>query len=250
MIEKPVQFLSNGKQLVGMLHQPEKENKIVVVMCHGFTGDKTENKRLFVETARAFTKAGFAAFRFDLFGSGDSPGEFSETRISINLENIRDALQTVRKMGFEQIVVLGISMGAASAILTLADKAVAGLILWSTVPDMRELFEDKLGGPLELAPVLPQYEYNGWLIDRNFYLDAVKYNIAEKLKTMTMPKLIVQGSGDDAVFRRGFARFKTIAPQPVQFAWIEGAGHTYETVKQRREVIRITLNWLQERFKK
>lgn len=249
MIEKPVQFLSNGQQLVGMLHLPERESKTMVVMCHGFTGDKTENKRLFVETARAIAKAGLAAFRFDFFGSGDSPGRFNETRISINIRNIKDALESMRSRGFEQIVVLGISMGAASAILTLADEAVAGLVLWSTVPDMRELFEDKLGTSLEAAPNTPQYEYEGWLIDREFYLDAMQYNIAENLQTLVMPKLLVQGTRDDAVFRRGFERFKTLASPPVHSVWIEGAGHTYDTVKHRREVIRVTLTWLQERFK-
>ena len=244
MQEIPITFQSQGKQIVGIIHQPEKENDIAVIMCHGFTGDKTENKRLFVETGRAFAEAGFLTLRFDFFGSGDSEGGFFETRLSHNIQNLRDAMQFFRNRGVQKIVVLGISMGAATAILTFKPDEMDGLILWSSVADLRKLFESKLGKSLETAPAFESYEYEGWLIEREFYLDALQYDISECLKTIDIPKLIVQGSNDDTVFIEGYTHFKTIAQKPVDFLWIEDAGHTYETVKHRKEVIQRTLEWL------
>jgi len=244
MIEYSVAILSQGQQLIGIVHQPLVGNGTAIIFCHGFTGQKTENKRLFVEAARAFAAAGFWALRFDFYGSGDSAGEFRASRISTNIQNLRDALAWVRGLGFERIVVLGISMGATTAILTLPDELVAGLVLWSTVPDMRELFDQRLGRSLDSIPVMAAYEYDGWLIDRDFYLDAIKYNIDEHLKKLRIPKLIVQGSVDDPLFVKGFQHFKAIVQPPVEFQLIPGASHTYETVKHRAEVIQLTSVWL------
>ncbi len=83
-------------------------------MCHGFTGNKSESNRLFVESARSFAKADFYVERFDFFGTGDSSGEFHESRININMQNLRDAIYRIRNRGFKRFVVLGISMGAAT----------------------------------------------------------------------------------------------------------------------------------------
>ncbi len=248
MYEYPATIRSNGAQLVGVVHGPTKGNGTAVILCHGFTGNKMENKRLFVETARALAGAGFWAARFDFFGSGDSAGEFHETRVSINIQNLRDLLAWVRSLNFENVVVLGISMGAATAILTLPGEPVDGLVLWSTVPDFRRLFEFKLGRPLESVPPIDQYEYDGWLIDRDFYLEAIGYDIESSFKKLDMPRLIVQGSEDDRVFVEGFRQFQTIARPPAEFKLIEGAGHTYQTVKHRKQVIEITLNWLKNNF--
>ena len=90
MNESQISFLSKDKQLIGMVHYPIIGNGNAVLMCHGFTSDKVENKRLFVETARAFAREGFVAFRFDFFGSGDSAGEFSESRLTTNIQNLKE----------------------------------------------------------------------------------------------------------------------------------------------------------------
>jgi uncharacterized protein len=250
MRESQISFLSQNRQLLGVVHYPTVSDGNIVIMCHGFTGDKAENKRLFVEAARSFAVEGFVAFRFDFFGSGDSSGKFSETRLSINIQNLKDAIKLVGNWGYKKIFILGISMGAATSILTLEKESIDGTILWSTVPDFRKLFESKLGMPLEKTPVMDSYEYDGWLIERDFYLDALQYNISNSLKNLKMPKLIVGGTNDESVFTQGFEDFKSIAKEPVEFSLIENAGHTFETIKHRKEVIQVTLDWLKRQNKK
>jgi len=245
--EDPVTVVSGGRQLIGMVHRPADPARGAVVFCHGFTGNKLENKRLFVEAARDFAAHGFWSLRFDFFGSGDSEGEFHESRLSINIRNLKDVLFWANARAPQPVFVLGISMGAATAVLTLAHEKVpevAGLVLWSTVPDFRTLFEAKVGMPLEKFPPLEQYEYDGWLIDREFYTEAVEYDVKRALAELRLPKLIVQGGADEPVFTQGFEDFKRIAPPPVKFHRIEGAGHTFQTVAHRREVIAYSRNWL------
>ena len=44
--------------LAAVLHIPKKKVKGLVILSHGFTGNKSENSRLFVTTARELAKAG------------------------------------------------------------------------------------------------------------------------------------------------------------------------------------------------
>lgn len=249
MLEIPTVFYSEGHQLVGIRHYPEHATERAVVMCHGYTANKGENKRLFVEMAREFARNNTMAFRFDFFGSGDSEGEFRETRVSHNIQNLKDALSVVRKMGFKKIIVLGISMGAATAILTLINESVDGLILWSTLPDFRKLFEqhtnDQLEGALKKVNV---FEYEGWLVERGFVLEALSFDIQKSFAKLTLPKLIVQGDQDEPLFREGFEAFKKIAVGPTTFVKIPGARHTYDTVKHRKQVLAETISWFRKTF--
>ncbi len=54
--ERPICFKSEGRQIVGMHHKTQGDK--IILLCHGFTGAKTENKRLFVEAARHFAAEG------------------------------------------------------------------------------------------------------------------------------------------------------------------------------------------------
>jgi alpha-beta hydrolase superfamily lysophospholipase len=248
MAETPFTFISQGEQLVGMTHYADEWNGTTILMCHGFTEDKAESNRLFVEAAREFAQRGYHAVRFDFFGSGDSAGEFRESRISINMQNLKDAITHVRISECRRLVVLGMSMGAATAILTAMNQPVEGLVLWSTVPDMKELFMSRLElSEAELGD-MESLEYEGWLIEGEFYIDAIQYDIMAAVKRLTLPKLFVQGCEDDPVFQRGFERFKEAAPAPSEFELIDGAGHTYETVRHRKEIIARTCAWLNRNF--
>ena len=242
--ETPIIFQSQGEQLVGILHTPEKQTKNLIIMCHGFTGNKVESRRLFVEAARTFSRAGYAAFRFDFFGSGDSAGEFADSLISHNIANLIDAIAWGREQGFTCITVLGISMGAATAILTLPEHPTEALITWSSVPDMQRLFEAEDANFSKTKDQLKSYEFDGWLLRQEFWQDALQYDVQHALTQLEIPKFIVQGDADQPLFVQGFEEFKLKVQPPCDFMMMPGAGHTYETVRQRRQLIRNTVTWL------
>jgi pimeloyl-ACP methyl ester carboxylesterase len=244
--ETPVILNSQSHRLVGMLH-PSASTKIVI-LCHGFTFNKIEHNRIFVETARALAERQYNALRFDFYGSGDSEGDFADTLFSSNIQNIIDVVRWCRQQGYGEIALLGISMGAAAAICSVKDVDIHALVTWSAVPDMKKLFETKIG-PLEaLNASIDQYEYEGWLIKPAFLHDALKYDIEEELSQITVPKMIVQGTGDDDLFVDGFQRFREIVLPPAYFMEIPQADHAYQKPAHRRQVIKQTLTWLQRNF--
>lgn len=245
--EKPLTFISEGNQLVGILHTAEQDK--LVILCHGFTGNKIENKRLFVEFSRALVAEGFDAFRFDFYGSGDSAGEFEETSISHNIANLIDAVIWARKRGYRDIVIMGISMGAATCILAAEHLDVQAMILWSTVPDMKQVFKSRLGALDEVPNIDKAQEFEGWLIRPSFMYDAFNYDIAASFIKITIPKLVIQGMADEPVFVSGFYKLQEIAYPPADFMEIPLAGHTYQTPEHRKKVIRQTCLWLKRHFR-
>jgi pimeloyl-ACP methyl ester carboxylesterase len=245
-IEIPITFSSEDQQIVGMLHKSGSPK--LVILCHGFTGSKVENRRIFVEAGRAIARDGLDAFRFDFYGSGDSAGEFSDTMISHNIANLRDAIVWARQAGYEKIAVLGLSMGAATAILTLESTPVDALITWSAVPEMEKLFQNYVSNIQDVAKRVDIYEHEGWLIKKAFWQDAVQHDIPGALARLKIPKFIVQGTADAPVFMDGFHMFRNIAQPPADFMEIPGASHTFSAPAHRHQVIRQTLIWLNRNF--
>ncbi len=240
--ETPVAFQSEGHQLVGIHHQAGHHK--VVILCHGFTGNKIESKRLFVEAARAFCVEGFDVFRFDFYGSGDSAGDFADSLISHNIANLYDAMQWVRDKGYAKTAVLGLSMGGATAVLAAAERPADALVTWSCVPDMHRLIQFYAGQLQGGVTDLQVHEHEGWLIKRKFWEDAVQHNVQAALAKITIPKLIVQGTADEPLFVQGFREFKNVVLPPAHFMEIPGAGHTFQTPAHRKQVIRQTSIWL------
>jgi len=244
--EIPVTFQSEGNNIVGMHHMVETEK--IVIFCHGFTGDKAENKRLFVETARDCSRHGYNVLRFDFYGSGDSAGEFKETTVSHNRANLKDAIRWAAENEYSSIAVLGISLGAATAILTVGNEPVDALVTWSAVPDMKKLITQHAGISLDQSSQKDVYEYDGWEISRDFGVDALQYDIQGVLAGLAMPKFIVQGTNDAALFVKGFHEFRDIVMPPADFMEIPDAGHTYQTPRHRHQLIRQTVIWLNRHF--
>ena len=249
MPENPITFLSEGHQIVGMLHVPEQSTKHAIILCHGLGGNKVEGNRIFVEAARKFTKNGYAALRFDFFGSGDSAGDFQDTTISHSIENLKDAIKFMRSQGFASLCVLGLSLGAATAILTIVNEPVDCLITCSAVADTKKLFNARAPEIIKRNNTIGIYEHDGWIINKNFWKDAVKYDIVKAFSIIKIPKLILQGETDDAPFVEGFKTLQRAASPPCDFYFFPGVGHTFKKSKDRAHFHRIVNRWLRAKLK-
>lgn len=246
--ESPVVLESEHHQLVGVHHTSDQET--AVLLCHGLTGDKVEDHRLFVHTARAFAKEGYDVLRFDFFGSGDSHGEFKETRLSHHIANIKDAVGFLKNKGYSRIVVLGISFGASAAILCAEILQIDAIILWSAVPDTKELLEQHLNVDLSTVPHNSIVVYNNWEMETAFIEDVLQFDIKQSFSQIEIPKLIVQGMRDAPLFQNGFHVFRNIARPPCDFMELPDATHTFPDPRHRRQVIRQSLIWLNRQINK
>jgi hypothetical protein len=129
-MEDNITFKSGDLTLSGVLHTPDSGDggKLPAIMVlHGFGSNKNATNVL--GPVKLFNEWGYAAFRFDMPGCGDSDGEFGRVICHEQVEATRAALtylQTRSEIDPNLIGVVGSSFGAAVAIYAGGvDKRIA-----------------------------------------------------------------------------------------------------------------------------
>ncbi len=132
-MEEPVQFLSNGKRLYGILHIPDNSvsPSCVVIILVGGPQIRIGSHRLYVKLARFLSSHNITALRFDYEGMGDSDGDY------VGFEHagpsIAAALDFLNKRFSKEvrIVIWSLCDGASAGALYAGEKPrqIDGLIL-------------------------------------------------------------------------------------------------------------------------
>lgn len=234
-------FPHGAHQLAAVLHDAGRER--LVVMAHGFTGLKSETGRLFVHMARELAAHGISALRFDFAGSGDSTGEFHTMTPNSEIADLQCALDWARRRRFRRVGVLGISMGGAVAICTVAARPageIAALCTWSSVP----AFGWWRAQP-DAAVVARE---NVMRVGRRFFSDRPKLDVPQAYQGLSLPKLQIQGDQDLPGFRERFTEFFASASAPKRHLVLPGADHVFTKASDRRramaETRRFFARWL------
>jgi alpha/beta superfamily hydrolase len=222
--------------LAAVLHPAR--SRALVILCHGFGGQKAESGRLFVQAARAFQKAGLNALRFDFWGSGDSPGDFNRMTPNTQIRDALDALAWGQKR-YDKVAFLGLSYGGGTVICASyqARRRPDALLTWSSVPGFlwwRPPPDQKIASdnPLEPGP--------------RFYTDRPKVDVPEAYVALDIPRLQIQGDRDIPEFRERFAAYCPKNDPLVRHLVIPGADHVFTAWPDRRQVIAESTRWLKK----
>ncbi|MBN1967394.1 MAG: alpha/beta fold hydrolase [Anaerolineae bacterium] len=229
--------------LRGMLHRPDGESSApVIVLLHGFTGQHIEDHRLYVQMGRHLADAGFAALRFDFYGSGDSDGDFEDFTVQTEVNDAAAALDWIgQQPGLDaaRIGVVGLSMGGAvTALLAGRDPRVKAAVFWNSLalPD-RHFHEVEQTG--RNAGVV-----GGMRVGRKFMRTFPKIDPVEALRKYAGPGLVIQGTGDDLVSVEEARALKAALRGRGTLRLVDGANHTFQHPAWRRKVFGITTRWL------
>ncbi len=140
MKTKRIKFKNrSGQQLIGILEQPEQSApKAYALFAHCFTCSK--NLKAVYHISEAMAERQIATFRFDFTGLGESEGDFSETNLSSNIEDLIDASEHLAENYSAPKILIGHSLGG-SAIVQAAEKipSAAALVLIATPYEPKSL---------------------------------------------------------------------------------------------------------------
>lgn len=217
---EPVTFPSaSGSTISGWLVEGAT-NRGVVILQHGVRADKLT----LVSRAKFLAQAGYTVLMFDFQAHGESSGDvitfgFLESRDS------QAAVQFVEKRFPDKpIGVIGISLGAAAAVLADPPLDVQAMVLEMMYPTIEEATKDRiemrLGPPGRvLSPLLTAQ------IPRRAGCRSEDLRPINEVAKLSVPKLFVAGTLDrDTKYSEAQAIFAAAA-EPKQFLPMEGARH-------------------------
>ncbi|WP_268821841.1 alpha/beta fold hydrolase [Paenibacillus tarimensis] len=205
LMQQAITLNYEGKTLRGMEHIPAASQGPLpaVIMFHGFTGTKLGSHRFFLKISRQLEKLGYAVFRYDFYGSGESDGDFEEMTVSGELADANAILDQVRadpRIDNSRISVIGFSMGGLIASVLAGDRPddIDRLILLAPAGIMKELIKAAAGDYLASSDA-ETFDWGGNLIGRAFSVDLETFDVFGRSKAFQKDVLLIHGTEDKTV---------------------------------------------------
>lgn len=230
--------------LAGTLHLPDdRDRPPLVILCHGFTGHKN-CYREFVEISRDLCEIGFAVYRFDFRGSGESTREFQEqthTTMLEDLEKVVSEFEEDEQVG-ENLFLIGHSQGGFIAKLFAAknNDRIEGLISWmGRAYDLKDWWSERYRNEIEKRGFIYA---NGEKILLEYYEDSKNYSIEKAFDKIEIPVQLIYGTHDYTVpLDEGERAEQNI--ENAELEVIEGLNHDFN---QTEELYNKTLEFLEK----
>lgn len=228
---------TDGIKLCGLLSEVNNSKKIVI-LCHGFCGDKRE-KKSFDAFVEKLIENNINSFRFDFRTHGESSGNDSEMTISGEIDDIKISIEFLENKGYNEFILLGASFGAG--IVSLLDytkfKNIKALVLWYGAFDFKDprnqTFSDDKWEIAKRDGYYSLLKKTGVIrkIGLNLFNEINKFKPYENLSTLELPLLFVHGTIDTSVPPE--LSIETAAKcKNAKLELIEGGWHTFDNSKE------------------
>ncbi len=169
-----------------------------MVVCHGWGGNR-RLWRLPEKIKNKVIKRGMAVFSIDMYGCGDSKGDYKDMTYALWSRDVAAAVRYVReKYDINKVGVFGFSSGSTAAFRCAVETGEPDFIIsvaTCVTPDigMSE------GGPYVDIPAGENTRlFMGKNVGREFFVDCINNSPGKKLCEIDAPVLILQGDGDNA----------------------------------------------------
>jgi len=250
MKEIPITFQNEReKNLVGILHLPEKEKPPLVIICHGFQNTKTDRK--YIKLARTLREEGVLAFRFDFEGCGDSEGDLKKLTIEREIFDLNSALKIIlRKYNIDSKRIAFVGGSLASVVISLFIQKfkipTKTLIFWSQAFNQKALFK-----VFYSKTDIKEIKKKGFLIKgekeigKDYYLENKDKDYSDILSKIEIPILIVHGKRDKDVPLK-FSRKLAKQHKNITLKVLPKANHKFDDFNSQQDLITLTVNWLKK----
>ncbi len=186
-----------GTKATEAWHIKKDSSKGTVIICHGYSGCKS---KMLTQSA-VFNTMGYNTLVIDFMGSGGSEG--NQTTIGFyEAEQVKNALNYIRKQGEKNIILYGTSMGSAAIMKMEAENQLHpnAIIIECPFGTMQETVNARF--KIMHIPSFPMaYLLMFWGgIQNNF--NAFEHNPNEYAKKIRCPTLLLYGALDAKVSRK------------------------------------------------
>ncbi len=253
-IEEGARISFGGKNLAATVHRPGNAGTRVpaVLFCHGYMGNRIEQRYIFVRMARCLSSFGIGSLRYDYPGCGESDGLFKDQTMEQYIESAECALGYLEKQPWHENMpagILGYSMGGSVAahILSRHTQLKTG-VLWSAVAFPHDIFfknRPDLGEDELLASNMRSFEYGGWEIGMDFIRSLKDKRPTERLAEYPGPIMLAHGLQDTVVPPSHTEAYlgARINDTTTITLLLPGSGHGYKPLHEDEKLLQETARW-------
>lgn len=134
----------NAGRIFALYHQPIGNVKPWgnVLIVPAFNEEMNRCRSMLTIQAQALAKIGVGTLLIDLYGTGESDGEYGDARWNIWMENVRQSVEWLETQPGGCSALLGIRLGVALALASLRQEnnKKRALIAWQAVVDGKTYF--------------------------------------------------------------------------------------------------------------
>ncbi|MET0323526.1 MAG: hydrolase 2, exosortase A system-associated [Duganella sp.] len=133
MTALPFFLAAPGGQRFCLFHPAPAASRGAILYVHPFAEELNKSRRMAAMQARAYAQAGFQVLQIDLYGCGDSSGDFGDARWQLWHDDLDLAARWLRQRCAGPLYVWGLRLGALLALEGARRLQPDGLILWQPV---------------------------------------------------------------------------------------------------------------------
>lgn len=241
-------FFTNksGQQLVGRLEVPaDSHPHNYVLFAHCFTCNK--NLLAIKNISRALTARGFAVFRFDFTGLGESEGDFADTNFSGNVEDLVAAGDHMATHFEAPSLLIGHSLGGAAVVFAAAQmdsvKAVATIAAPADPEHVTHLLQNSIEEIETSGHATVNLSGRDFTIKKQFLEDLQQQTLASTLKELRKPFLVLHSPQDEIVGIKNAELLYHAAHHPKSFVTLDGADHLLSRREDSTYVGEVIAGW-------
>ncbi len=232
---------SKGVNLVGVLHIPQEKTSSVVIVSHAFTSNK--NRERLIRIADTLSESSFAVLRFDFGGCGEN--EDREITVQDQVDDLKSAINYIRKNGYKEIGLLGESLGGLTSLLAY-DEDIKALVLWAPVTQSKTpsiIQKEELQQELnEKGFIIYKKDGREFKIPQRFFKERQAVNQKEILSKVKSPVLIIHGDKDDTVPLEQSKTAMQFLPENSKLEIIKDGDHKLDG--KMNIVIPLSVDWI------
>lgn len=226
-----------------------------VLLLHGFTGSTKDVKKL----GEYLNKRGYTCHAPMYRGHGVSPEEILKYGAKYWWEDVTRGYHHLKELGYEEIAVVGISLGGVFTLKVGAEFPVKGVV--SMCAPIKRKSKDGLFERLyNYAKVYKQFEgkepeqiekelkeLKSLPQDAIIEVQKMIEHTSDEIEEIHAPTLVLQGKLDDALYQESAPYiYDTVETDDKEIIWYQNSGHIITLGKERDKVFEDTLNFLDE----
>lgn len=225
----PVQFSNTkGQKLAASLEMPlEGKPNAYLIFAHCFTCSKKFNAVRNI--SRSLSLNGIAVLRFDFTGLGQSEGEFSETSLSHNVDDIVSAAGYLSENHQAPSVLVGHSFGGTAVLMAASKlKSVKAVVTINSPFDpghVKHLFKHKVDQILKEGKAEVNIGGSSFYLKDDFIDDLDNTDLTSTVKNFKKALLVMHSPQDKVVGIEEAANLYKAAMHPKSFISLDGTDH-------------------------